>query len=675
MCCFIVTCFLLFQTEALFSADERIKILVDTDNAIGEINPRVFGTHVLGYDPSTIYKGKRLWTGYSNYGAGIWDPGAMQPVPEVITLLNDIGIRTIRFPGGTGASFYDWKKTIGPPSSRKNFLFGLDEFIQTSKKLNSEVIYVLPYHSGTSQDAADLVEYLNALNDGQNPGGGVDWASKRAKNGHPEPYGVNYFELGNEVNFGLKRMGIADVEPDTYAMNYLEYREKMRNIDPSIQLGAVTVNSGSVLGISAWNDKVFQLAGNNIDFLVDHTLRPAGSGYSSSQEGVDKDEIFALTIKSLEKVDAFYKDLSNHFEQITGRKRIPIAVTEYGTLFDQDKPIPFRHSLGTALFNAGLIQFFLKPENNIIAATNLQSTNSYYGMIRNDNYMKLTGHYVKRPNFYVFEMFAKHFGPRLIEVQEKDSADLMVKYENINLLENVVWSLSFFSGAKISEINGVVEINVTKNKNISFSHVRKKVKVEPNTTYYLSGYLKAENLQDNEGFCLEIQDIRKSDNIHSIMSTKRVWGTTDWVYVEAFYTTMADASDINVIVRRHNRHGQTKGNVFVKKVELKKVLEGLKNNGSLSISASTDENKKKLYVMVFNRNVSKAIEADIQIKGHILSRQGVAWDLNGPNVWSTNENKSENVKINKKDLQITDSHEFDYTFPAHSLTSLEFGLN
>ena len=52
---------------------------------------------------------------------------------------------------------------------------------------------------GNAQDAADLIEYLNAQV-GTNPNGGIDWAKVRADNGHPQPYNVRYFEIGNEMN-------------------------------------------------------------------------------------------------------------------------------------------------------------------------------------------------------------------------------------------------------------------------------------------------------------------------------------------------------------------------------------------------------------------------------------------------------------------------------------------
>lgn len=63
----------------------------------------------------------------------------------------------------------------------------------------SEIVYVYGFGRGSAQDAADLVEYLNAPA-GSNPGGGVAWADIRKENGHAEPYNVRYFEIGNENN-------------------------------------------------------------------------------------------------------------------------------------------------------------------------------------------------------------------------------------------------------------------------------------------------------------------------------------------------------------------------------------------------------------------------------------------------------------------------------------------
>ena len=56
----------------------------------------------------------------------------------------------------------------------------------------------VPTQAEVIQMAADWVEYANIPDDGINRGGGVNWAHERTLNGHPEPYGVRIWNIGNE---------------------------------------------------------------------------------------------------------------------------------------------------------------------------------------------------------------------------------------------------------------------------------------------------------------------------------------------------------------------------------------------------------------------------------------------------------------------------------------------
>ena len=59
------------------------------------------------------------------------------------------------------------------------------------------LVICLSFSAETAQSAADWVEYMNA-EVGANPNGGKDWAAVRAANGHPRPYGITHWEIGNE---------------------------------------------------------------------------------------------------------------------------------------------------------------------------------------------------------------------------------------------------------------------------------------------------------------------------------------------------------------------------------------------------------------------------------------------------------------------------------------------
>lgn len=150
---------------------------------------------------------------YAFNGYGTYDVENGKVKEEFQALYEEAGFGSIRYPGGTISNLFNWKTAIGPVEERKNQIhgfydysgqsgiapnFGLGEIGDFADEVGSEIVYVYSLGRGNAQDAADLVEYLNA-EVGTNPNGGVDWAAVRAANGHEEPYHVRYFEIGNEM--------------------------------------------------------------------------------------------------------------------------------------------------------------------------------------------------------------------------------------------------------------------------------------------------------------------------------------------------------------------------------------------------------------------------------------------------------------------------------------------
>lgn len=152
---------------------------------------------------------------YAFNGYGSFDSTKMEMKEEFTDLYKEAGFGSIRYPGGTISNLFRWKDTIGDKEDRVNQIhgfynnpnqggiapnFGLTEVADFAYRddVQSEIVYVYGFGRGSAQDAADLVEYLNAPA-GSNPGGGVAWADIRKENGHAEPYNVRYFEIGNEI--------------------------------------------------------------------------------------------------------------------------------------------------------------------------------------------------------------------------------------------------------------------------------------------------------------------------------------------------------------------------------------------------------------------------------------------------------------------------------------------
>ncbi len=181
---------------AAVPAEDGPVILVQPKHALAPLSPSLTGVN------------NDQWFGNAH---GLWDPDADAPNPDVVAKTRRAGIGMVRFPGGTSANLYDWKKGIGPVEHRGcqadgrnnggagvlDSVFGPDEYLEFLAATGAEPEIMTPMANSTPADAADWVEYMNAPL-GTNPRGGIAWAQRRADNGHPAPYGVKLWEVGNE---------------------------------------------------------------------------------------------------------------------------------------------------------------------------------------------------------------------------------------------------------------------------------------------------------------------------------------------------------------------------------------------------------------------------------------------------------------------------------------------
>jgi alpha-N-arabinofuranosidase len=131
------------------------------------------------------------------------------PDQGVVRATKEAGIRIVRFPGGTAANLYDFKRAVRPGRRARcqlngkrgegplSNVYGPDEHQRFVAEAGVGTQIMVPFANMRPQEAADWVEYMN-VPVGQNPNGGVAWAQVRARNGHHAPYGIKRWEVGNE---------------------------------------------------------------------------------------------------------------------------------------------------------------------------------------------------------------------------------------------------------------------------------------------------------------------------------------------------------------------------------------------------------------------------------------------------------------------------------------------
>jgi alpha-N-arabinofuranosidase len=205
--------FLLLAAAAMsFSATKASDVLAITvkDQVHHHLDPRLFGQ----------FMERPAFSGEIGPEAAVV-PGTHQLQPQAEKLIREMQIPALRFPGGTDVDFLDWtdmvdnvpgRETKGRPTSaprgkKVTNAFGYDEFLQMCGRNRSEAILALNFRDGllgvkpleeAAAHAAALVSYCNGSTKSLPPSL-AKWAQLRVQNGHPEPYHVKYFQIGNET--------------------------------------------------------------------------------------------------------------------------------------------------------------------------------------------------------------------------------------------------------------------------------------------------------------------------------------------------------------------------------------------------------------------------------------------------------------------------------------------
>ncbi|EGF90004.1 alpha-N-arabinofuranosidase 1 [Asticcacaulis biprosthecium C19] len=179
-------------------------------------------------------------------GTGTFCIGAVSLMPadnikgfraDTIALMKEVDCKILRIPGGNFISAYDWKNTIGYPDKRPPILdpvwnfaqpndVGVDELLQMCQLINAEPSWCVSTGFDGPRSGAEQVEYVNGAAD-------TEWGAKRAANGHPEPYRVKYWNIGNEM-YGHWQMG--HIPMKQYFVKHNMFADAMRKVDPSIYI-------------------------------------------------------------------------------------------------------------------------------------------------------------------------------------------------------------------------------------------------------------------------------------------------------------------------------------------------------------------------------------------------------------------------------------------------------
>jgi len=351
----------------------------------GRINDLIYG-HFVEHLGRCIYGGL-----FDEFSANSDSCGFRK---DVMGAVKRIRCPVLRWPGGNFASAYHWEDGVGPAEKRPQLVnyvwgglesnrFGTDEFIEYCRAVGAEPYITINLGTGTLDEALHWLEYCNL----DTP---TKYANMRKELGHPEPYRVKYWGIGNEV-YGEWQVGHCSA--GEYAEKLRQYAQFMKGLDPSIKVIAVGADNPE------WDLTVLKHAGKLIDFISIHQ-------YHGSEDYYETVAAAYYVEKRLRLLESLIKHV--------GLDHVKIALDEWNVWYRVD-PAEEMQEKGTAsleepyvhkdaLFAAGIF-LVLHRMSDIVGMANLAQMVNALGMIKTSPEA-----IVLTPIYHVFDLFVNHTG-------------------------------------------------------------------------------------------------------------------------------------------------------------------------------------------------------------------------------------------------------------------------
>jgi alpha-N-arabinofuranosidase len=286
--------------------------------------------------------------------------------PDVVRLWREARLPLLRYPGGNFASGYHWQDGVGPREKRRTTFnaawnqiepnhVGIDEFMAFCRAIGCEPLLCVNAGDGTPEEAAGWVEYCNGAPT-------TRYGALRAHNGHPDPYGIRLWEVGNEL-YGDWQIGHCTAQE--YAERYARFHRAMKAADPAIHL----IANGQDL---RWNEPLLQRHGDLVESVSIHSLMGGGLRQSSDAAGAFESLMAYPT--------AYAAELRALRDQMAPRVAKPrIAITELME-FTMRPNLPDSPALSEALFLAGIIHTSIRMGDLVELITHTATLNHGGGM-------------------------------------------------------------------------------------------------------------------------------------------------------------------------------------------------------------------------------------------------------------------------------------------------------
>lgn len=308
------------------------RMVLDAAFAVAPVNRRLFGSFVE-------HMGRCVYTGIYEPGHPLADESGFRK--DVLGMVNELGVSTVRYPGGNFVSNYRWEDGVGPKDRRpvrtdlawrsiESNQFGLDEFVDWARLAGVEPMMSVNLGTRGVAEAVELLEYSNGAP-------GTELADRRVRNGHRDPHAIRLWCLGNEMDGPWQ---IGHKTADEYGRLAQEAGKAMKRFDPGLELVACGSSNSGMPTFGSWESTVLGHCFDEVDYISAHAYY--------EQHGDDLASYLASAVDMDRFIDAVTATADAVAARRRSRKRLRLSFDEwnvwYQDEFDGEDALELRHA-------------------------------------------------------------------------------------------------------------------------------------------------------------------------------------------------------------------------------------------------------------------------------------------------------------------------------------------
>ncbi|GAA4958831.1 alpha-N-arabinofuranosidase [Streptomonospora halophila] len=403
---------------------------IDPAFRVAPVHRRTFGSFVE-------HMGRCVYTGIYEPDHPSADADGFRA--DVAELVRELGVTTVRYPGGNFVSGYRWEDGVGPKDQRpvrrelawhstETNQFGLDEFAAWTRRLGIEPMMAVNLGTRGLQEAVDLLEYAN------HPGG-TALSDRRAANGSPQPHGIRMWCLGNEMD-GPWQIGHKTAHE--YGRLAAEVARAMRMSDPDLELVACGSSGSTMPTFGAWEAEVLEQAYDYVDYISLHAYYEEHDGDLASflASSTDMDHFIESVVATADAVRA----------KLGAKKRIQLSFDEWNVWYQSHhhakdpgtewpvapRVIEDRYHLADAVVFGSLLISLLRHSDRVTAASLAQLVNVIAPIMTEPG-----GPAWRQTTFHPFALTAANAAGTVLRVEPQSPVRETARYGEVPLVDAV----------------------------------------------------------------------------------------------------------------------------------------------------------------------------------------------------------------------------------------------